>query len=162
LPPSGERSDDTLHAIGEFRILRRLGEGSMGTVFLGYHEGQHREVAIKVLADWLATNPSCLERFYRESKNSALLTHPNISRGYMAGYDGARGKHYLVREFVDGISGQVLLDRLGRVPVGPAVQIITEVARALQYLHERGLVHRDIKPDNVLLTRGGVAKLADL
>jgi eukaryotic-like serine/threonine-protein kinase len=148
--------------LGGFRILRRLGEGSMGTVYLGYHEEKDRQVAIKVLAHWLATNPSCVERFYRESKNSALLAHPNIVRGYSAGYDGQTGRHYLVREFVDGLSAQVLLDRLGWLPVGAAVQIVLDVARALEYLQARNLVHRDIKPDNVLLTRSGVTKLADL
>lgn len=148
--------------IGGFRILHRLGEGSMGSVYLGYHEGQDRHVAVKVLADHLALNESCVERFYRESKCSLLLDHPHIVRGFSAAYDESAGKHYLVREFIDGLSAQALLERVDRFPVGAAVQATLDVARALAYLQERDLVHRDIKPDNILITRGGAAKLADL
>jgi serine/threonine protein kinase len=148
--------------LGGFRILRQLGEGSMGEVYLGYHEAQNRQVAIKVLNDMLGGNPGCVERFYREAKSSGRLIHPNIVRGISVGRDSATGKHYLVREFVDGLSAQVLLDRLTFLPVGAAVAIALDVARALEYLQSRGYVHRDIKPDNILVTRSGQAKLADL
>lgn len=148
--------------IGGFRILHRLGDGSMGSVYLGYHEGQDRHVALKVLADHLALNETCVERFYRESKCSLLLNHPHIVRGFSAAYDESARKHYLVREFIDGLSAQALLEHVNRFPVGAAVQATLDVARALAYLQERDLVHRDIKPDNILITRGGAAKLADL
>ncbi|MBL8797560.1 MAG: serine/threonine protein kinase [Planctomycetia bacterium] len=148
--------------IGGFRILHRLGDGSMGAVYLGYHEVQDRHVAIKVLADHLALNETCVERFYRESKCSLLLNHPHIVRGYSAAYDDVAQKHYLVREFIDGLSAQALLERVNRFPVGTAVHATLDVALALVYLQERDLVHRDIKPDNILITRCGAAKLADL
>lgn len=173
-PPSGSaltdpgterRSGSTMpvpRSLGGFRILRWLGEGGMGAVYLGYHEEQRRQVAVKVLAEELAVNPVCIECFHRESKSSTLLEHPCLVRGISAGRDEASGLHYLVREFVDGPSGHVLLDRMGRLPVGDAVHIVLDVARALEYLHGRNFVHRDIKPDNILLDRSGTAKLADL
>lgn len=143
-------------------LLRRLGEGGMGAVYLAYDESARRQVAVKVLSAEMADNPVCLACFARESKSSLLLDHPNLVRGLGAGRDAASGLHYLVREYVDGPSGHALLDRLGRLPVGDAVRIALDVARALDYLHGRQLVHRDVKPDNILLSRNGSAKLADL
>src|SRR5262249_55166465 len=96
-----------------FRVLRRVGEGSMGVVYLGFHEGQRRQVAIKVLSGALAAHPACVDRFYREAKSSGLLVHPNIVRGFSAGHDEVTRRHYHVREFVDGFSAQVLLDTMG-------------------------------------------------
>jgi serine/threonine-protein kinase len=164
--PAGNAAADNPDAeprwLGGFRVLCRLGEGSMGVVYLGFHEKQHRHVAIKVLSEALAAHPVCVDRFYREAKNAGLLFHPNIVRGFSAFYDESARKHYHVRELVDGLSSQVLLDSVGRLPVGAAVQIAIDIARALEYLHGRGVVHRDIKPDNVLLTRSGEIKLTDL
>lgn len=151
-----------LRSLGGFRVLRWLGEGGMGTVYLGYDVEQRRPVAIKILAEELGANPVCVECFYREAKGGGALRHPCIVEGITAGRDEATGLHYLVREFIDGPSAHVLLDRVGRLPVGEAVRIGLDIARALQYLHEQDLVHRDIKPDNILLHRSGTAKLADL
>jgi eukaryotic-like serine/threonine-protein kinase len=157
------RSDGPLlRSLGGFRILRWLGEGGMGTVYLGYDVEQRRPVAIKVLAEELGSNPVCVECFYREAKGGGALRHSCIVQGITSGRDEATGLHYLVREFVDGPSGHVLLDRVGRLPVGDAVRIGLDIARALHFLHEQHLVHRDIKPDNILLDRSGTAKLADL
>jgi serine/threonine-protein kinase len=151
-----------LRSLGNYRILRRLGEGGMGAVYLGYHEGNDLQVAIKVLADSLVSNQAFVDRFYREAKSGALLNHPNIVRGFEAGQDRATGKHYLVLEFVDGPSAHALLDKHGPLSVGDAVHIALDIARALEHAHTRNIVHRDIKPDNILLTRSGVAKLVDL
>src|SRR5262245_30153553 len=151
-----------LRTLGGFRILRWLGEGGMGAVYLGYDVEHRRSVAVKVLAEELAANPVCVDCFYREAKSGATLRHPCIVEGITYGRDEATGLHYLVREFVDGPSGHVLLDRVGRLPVGDAVRIALDIAGALHYLHEQYLVHRDIKPDNILLDRSGMAKLADL
>lgn len=149
-------------SLGDYRVLRRIGEGGMGAVYLGYHEGQGRHVAIKVLADALAHTPAYLDRFLREARSGAVLEHPNLVGFIGAGQDSALGKHYLVLEYVDGPSARTLLDRYGRLPVGDAVHVILDIARALEHLHAHNFVHRDIKPDNVLITRSGVAKLADL
>jgi serine/threonine protein kinase len=151
-----------LRSIGEFRIMRPLGEGGMGLVYLGYHEGKGEQVAIKVLADHLASNQSYIDRFYREAKSGSLLNHSNIVKSLAAGQDRATLKHYLVLEFVDGCSARALLDRHGKVSVGDGVHIALDIAQALQHAHSRNVVHRDIKPDNILITRSGVAKLADM
>jgi serine/threonine-protein kinase len=160
VPPTG--SGYYLRQLGEFRLLRRLGQGGMGSVYLGYHEGQGQQVAIKVLADQLAGNPAYIERFYREAKSGTRLNHPHVVRTIAAGRDPASGKHYLVLEFVDGPSARALLDRFGRLAVGDAVHIALDIARALEHIHARNFVHRDLKPDNILLTQSGLAKLADL
>ena len=161
-PGSTPDAAHELRRLGEFRILRRLGEGGMGAVYLAYHEELGKQVALKVLADSLARNQRYVDRFYREDKSGRLLNHPNIVRSFGAGQDRATNKHYLVLEFIDGTTAHALLDRYGRLSVGDAVHIALDVARALEHAHSRNVIHRDIKPDNVLITRSGVSKLADL
>jgi serine/threonine-protein kinase len=134
----------------------------MGAVYLGYREGQDRQVAIKILPDHLAGNQAYVERFYREARSGALLNHPNIVRGLTVGQDKASNKHYLVLEYVDGPNALGLVEQHGRLSVGDAVHIALDVARALEHAHSRNIIHRDIKPDNILVTRSGVAKLSDL
>jgi serine/threonine-protein kinase len=151
-----------LRRLNSYQILRRLGEGGMGAVFLAYEKGQRRQVAIKVLPDALAANEAYVERFYREAKSASQLDHPNIVRFVDVGRDSASGKHFLVLEYVDGPSAHALLDRYGRLAVGDAVHIVLDIAHALEHAQSRNIVHRDIKPDNILLTQSGVAKLADL
>jgi serine/threonine-protein kinase len=148
--------------LGTYRLLRPLGEGGMGVVYLGYDEHNDRQVAIKVLADQLASNQSYVHRFTREARSGVLLNHANIVRCYGASRDKATGKHYLVMEFVDGISALALLDQQGRLMVGDAVHIALNIARGLEHAHSRNIIHRDIKPDNILITQAGVAKLSDL
>jgi serine/threonine-protein kinase len=157
--------NDPLHqlrSIGEYRILRPLGEGGMGFVYLGYHEQQGRHVAIKVLGDHLASNQSFVERFYREARSGSQLNHPNIVRSLSVAQDRESGKHFLVLEYVDGPNAHALLERQGRLSVADAVHVALDIARALEHAHSRNIVHRDIKPDNILITRTGVAKLADM
>ncbi len=160
--PAAASNDPPPSEIGQYRILRKIGEGGMGAVYLAYDETEQRQVAIKVLASNLAANPLLVQRFEREAHNSAQLHHPNIVRGLNVGKDETTGRHYLVMEFVDGPSAQALLDQLGRLPIGDAVHIGQSIARALEHAHARRIVHRDIKPENILITRTGIAKLADL
>jgi eukaryotic-like serine/threonine-protein kinase len=173
VPPSLQRTDSLsaprssvtnteLRRIGSYQILRRLGEGGMGAVYLAYEEGVGRQLAIKVLSDQLADNQTYIERFYREARSVAQLDHPNIVHFHGVGRDRSSGCHYLALEYVDGPSAHALLQRDGKLAVGDAVHIVLDVARALEHAHSRSIVHRDIKPDNILLTRSGVAKLADL
>ena len=151
-----------LKQLGVFRILRLLGEGGMGAVFLAYNEKESKQVALKVLAPELAKNQNYLDRFYREARSGAILEHPNIVRISDLGRDRPTGLYYLIMEYVDGVSAQDLLDAYGRLPIGDAVRIALDVACALQYAHERQIVHRDIKPANILLDKDGTAKLTDL
>ena len=148
--------------IAGYRLLRQVGEGGMSTVFLSYDVAAAAPVAVKVLADHLATSREFVNRFYREARLSRLLSHPNLVRGLAAGYDPDARKHYLVLEFVDGPTAHAALTANGTFPVGVAVQAGIDIARALDFLHARNYIHRDVKPDNVLLHPDGVAKLADL
>lgn len=159
--PSTDAANE-LRQLGNYRLLRRLGEGGMGSVFLAYHEATDRHVALKVLSEQLASNQAYVDRFYREARSGAVLNHPSVVRSLGAGKDPTTGKHFLVLEYVDGPSAQGLLEQFGRLSVGDAVHVALDIARALEHAHSRKVIHRDIKPDNILITRSGVAKLADL
>jgi len=151
-----------LKKLGVFRILRLLGEGGMGAVFLAYDEREKKQFALKVLSPEMAKNQNYLDRFYREARSGAILEHPNIVRIDDIGRDRPTGLYYLIMEFVDGLSAQDLLDAYGRMPIGDAVRIALDVAHALQYAHARQIIHRDIKPGNILIAKDGSAKLTDL
>ncbi len=144
----------------DFRLLGTLGEGAMGTVYKARQISTNRDVALKVLFPHMARNPKLLERFYREARMMGRFDHPNIVCGYAVGEE--QGRHYFAMEFVDGPSLQKWLSVLGKMNVGDALHIILACARAVQYVHDLNLVHRDIKPDNVLITRTGIIKLTDL
>jgi eukaryotic-like serine/threonine-protein kinase len=151
-----------LRALGPYRILRRLGEGGMGAVYLAYHGREDRQVAIKVLNEQLSNNNGYVARFRSEAKTGARLDHPNLVRTLASGHDRASGRYFLVMEYVDGPSAHALLAQKGKLSVGDAVHIALDVARALEHAHSRSIIHRDIKPDNILITHSGVCKLGDL
>jgi serine/threonine-protein kinase len=151
-----------IQSVGGFRLLRKIGEGGMSAVYQSYDVHASRAVAVKVLADHLSKQPEFVGRFYREAKLSRMLEHPAIVRGYGSGFDPVANKHYLVLEYIDGPTAHGALTHLGRLSVGMVVRIGIDIARALDYLHERQLIHRDVKPDNILLHPEGTAKLADL
>src|SRR5438067_3881436 len=159
-PTAAELPGPTLREVAGYRLLRRIGEGAMSTVFLSYDVASGRPVAVKLLADHLAHSRDFVNRFYREARLSRLLAHPNLVQGLAAGYDPAAAKHYLILEFIDGPTAHAALGRLGRFPVGVAVRVGIDIARALAFLPSRRYVHRDVKPDNVLLHPRGVAKPA--
>ena len=161
-PDVRARSTGEPRAVGGYRLLRRVGEGGMSTVYLSYDVPNRRAVAVKLLADHLAGQQEFVNRFYREARLSRQLNHPNLVHGLAAGYDQDARSHYLVMEFVDGPSAHSAMTRLGRVPAGVAVRVGIDIARALQFLHARNYVHRDVKPDNILFHPDGSAKLADL
>jgi serine/threonine-protein kinase len=159
VPPRDEAEP---RAFGRYRVLRRLGDGGMSTVYLGFDPVENRPVALKVLADHLRDDRASADRFRREARLGQSLQCPHVVRTLAAERDPATGRPFLVLEYVDGPSCQFLLDRTGPLAVRDAVRIALDVALALEYLHARQLVHRDIKPGNILLTTSGVAKLGDL
>ncbi|MFH0962869.1 MAG: serine/threonine-protein kinase [Planctomycetota bacterium] len=155
-----ERTLDQTTHLGAYEILGRIGQGGMGAVYRARHTNLGVEVAVKVLSPRFATDPGFIARFKREAKAAAALSHPNIVRVSDAGED--RGLHYIVMEFVDGTTLAEVLSREGRLPVVRALEIVRQIADALVHAEERKIVHRDITPGNIMLTREGVVKLADL
>jgi eukaryotic-like serine/threonine-protein kinase len=152
---------DTLFA-DRYRLERRLGLGGMATVQLALDTRLQRHVAVKLLADHLAADSNFVSRFRREALAAARLVHPNIVQVFDFGSDETTGRQYIVMEFVDGPSCADILRELGRVEPGDAVSILTQACRGLDYAHRHGVVHRDVKPGNLLRGRDdGQVKLAD-
>ena len=149
----------TKFTLGLYRIVDSLGRGGMGQVFKGEHSVLGREVAIKVLPRETST-PEAVANFTREMKTLARLDHPNLVRAYDAGQDG--NVHFLVTEYVPGQDLRKMVRKHGHLDMPTAAGIISQVAAGLQHAHERGLIHRDVKPGNVLVTPEGTAKLSDL
>jgi serine/threonine protein kinase len=146
--------------IGKYKVLERLGSGGMGSVYLCEHKFMRRRVAVKVLPAAKAEDPSSLERFYREARAAAALDHPNIVRAYDIDQD--ENLHFLVMEYVDGSSLQEIVKKFGPMNLLRACHYIRQAAVGLQHAHEAGLVHRDIKPGNLLVDRNGTVKVLDM
>ena len=144
---------------GRYQLDRIIGEGGMAVVYHGQDLLLNREVAIKILRDHFATDEGFLKRFEREGQIAAGMSHPNIVNVYDVGHDGEL--HYIVMENVRGPNLKELIYKHGPFSVDGAVFIIGQVAAALDYAHQRGLVHRDIKPQNILVNREGNAKVVD-
>ena len=152
---------ETLFA-DRYRLERRLGVGGMATVQLAIDTRLERHVAVKLLAEHLAEDRNFVSRFRREALSVARLIHPNIVQVYDFGTDERSGRQYIAMEYVDGPSCAELLRELGRLEPADAVDILTQACRGLAYAHRNGVVHRDVKPGNLLRSRdGGQLKLAD-
>jgi serine/threonine protein kinase len=148
--------------IGRCRTIRELGRGGVGTVYLATHQTLQIEVALKVLSPALSMdNPALAERFIREAQLAARIRHPNVIAVMDAAHDETTGLYYIVMEYVGGGSLSWHL-RHGPLPEAKALAIVTGVAHALVIAEENRIVHRDIKPDNIMLDLRGTAKLADL
>ncbi len=143
-----------------YEIIEKIAEGGMGAVYKARQISMDRLVGIKVLLQKFADDKDGRERFVREARAVAKLSHPNVVAGIDAGE--AHGIYYFVMEFLDGESMDVVLRRRGRVPWQEATSIVRQVACALEHAQKHGIVHRDVKPGNIMLLRDGVAKLADL
>ncbi len=154
-----ERRLDELR-IGGYEILDRLGAGGMGTVFKARHRRMKRIVAIKVLSRDVSRPESFVQRFQREVETIAQLNHPNIVMAYDAGEDEIG--HFLVMEFIEGRDLASEVQRSGPFSALQAIETILQAARGLEYAHSKGIIHRDVKPANLLKDRSGVVKVADL
>ena len=145
--------------LGHYDIVAELGRGGMGVVYKGYETSLNRYVAIKVLADSLAHDESVKERFLREARSMAALNDPHIIQIYFIGDDA--GQTYFVMEFVDGESLGSLLKRETKLKPEQAAKIIHQTALGLSTAHDKGVIHRDIKPGNLMITSRGSVKIAD-
>jgi serine/threonine protein kinase len=151
---------DIAKSIGDYDLLEKIAEGGMGAIYRGRHRQSGAIVAIKVMAPHLTKNPLLLKRFEQEFRAASRLDHPNIVRAL--DYSDNGNRPFLVMEFVEGESLGQKLEREGRMSEAEAIRLIAQVAQGLHRAHKQNLVHRDVKPDNILVTPDGVAKLADL
>lgn len=144
-----------------YLLLRPLGRGGMGQVFQAIHRKMKRVVALKVMRPDLLADDWAVRRFHREIEAVARLSHPNIVMAYDAG--DVQDTHFLVMEFVEGVDLAKVLEESGRLPAFQAIDIVRQACLGLQHAHEQGLIHRDVKPSNLMLTtRGSVLKVLDL
>lgn len=146
---------------GRYELERRLGIGGMSTVQLALDRRLERHVAVKLLAEHLADDPAFVSRFRREALAAARLVHPNVVQVFDFGFDEAAHQHFIVMEHVPGRSCAELLRERGHLDVEETVEIVAQACRGLDYAHRNGVVHRDVKPGNLLVTDDGVVKLAD-
>ncbi len=146
---------------GRYRLEGRLGYGGMSTVHLALDLRLERQVAVKLLAEHLAEDPTFISRFQREAQAAARLVHPNIVQVFDSGQDEASGQYYIVMEYIEGQSCAEILRDDGWLEVDEAIAIIDQACEGLHYAHRHGVVHRDVKPGNLLRAREGEVKLAD-
>jgi len=146
--------------LGNYTVLDKLGQGGMGTVLKAQHRLMERLVAIKVLSPAVVNRPGALQRFQREVKMAARLEHPNIVTAYDA--DEAEGVHFLVMQYVDGTDLGRFVYEYGPLPLDQAVSCVLQTARGLDYAHRQGVIHRDVKPSNLLMDREGLVKVLDM
>jgi serine/threonine-protein kinase len=146
---------------GRYRIESRIGVGGMSTVHLAFDNRLERYVAIKLLAEHLADDPTFVSRFRREALAAARLVHPNIVQVFDFGFDAGHHQHFIVMEHVPGDSCAELLRDRGHLDVEESLGIVIQACRGLEYAHRHGVVHRDVKPGNLLVSDSEVVKLAD-
>ncbi len=146
---------------GRYRLDSRLGFGGMSTVHLALDLRLERQVAVKLLAEHLAEDPAFVSRFQREAQAAARLVHPNIVQVFDSGRDERTGQYFIVMEYIEGSSCAEILRDQGWVEVDEALAIIEQACEGLHYAHRHGVVHRDVKPGNLLRAREGEVKLAD-
>ena len=144
---------------GRYKVEEELGRGGMAKVYRGNDTVLGRPVAVKILAPQFADDPSFVDRFRREAQAAARLNHPNLVSVYDTGSDG--GVHFIVMEYVEGKTLADYLAGGGRIMPQRAIEIAEAVSQALTAAHTQGVIHRDIKPGNIMITPSGAVKVAD-
>lgn len=157
---SADDGAEVPRVLGGYQIVKELGRGGMGAVYLARQVSLDRPVALKTMRSEWASNPNFVVRFTREAYAAAQLVHHNVVQVYDIGSE--KGLHYFSMEFVEGCSLGDLLKKDGRLDPATAAGYILQAARGLKFAHDRGMIHRDIKPDNLMLNTQGVVKVADL
>jgi serine/threonine-protein kinase len=145
--------------IEHYKLIQVLGEGGMGIVYKAFDLKLERYIALKILSSHATNNPQFVERFKREAKHQAKLTHANIIPVY--GFTEEQGVLGIVMEYVDGEPLEKMIERRGRIPVSEALLIIKQILAGAAYAHKKGFIHRDIKPSNIIINKEGVAKIMD-
>jgi serine/threonine protein kinase len=146
--------------LGKYKLLERVGVGGMGQVFLCEHMFMKKRVAVKVLPPAKADQPAALGRFYREARAAGSISHPNIVRTHDIDQEG--NLHFIVMEYVDGSNLLDVVKKFGRLEAGRTVSYMRQIALGLEYAYRNGIIHRDIKPGNILIDRRGKAQILDM
>ncbi len=146
---------------GRYELGERLGYGGMSTVLIALDRRLERKVAVKLLAEHLADDSQFISRFRREALSAARLVHPNIVQVFDFGLDETSGRHYIVMEYIQGRSGAEILREETRLGVSDTLELVDGACRGLVHAHRMGVIHRDVKPGNILRSDDGAVKLAD-
>ncbi len=147
------------YSLGDFELRKELGQGGMGKVYLAHQISLDRPCAVKLMSNELAKKPGFVHRFVREARSMARIDHPNVVKCYAVSEH--EGKHFVAMELMDGQSMQDWLDQLGQLSIPDALHVTLVCADALRHAHGLNMIHRDIKPDNILVTKHGLVKVAD-
>jgi len=148
-----------MQQIGRYEILQEIGRGAMGVVFKGRDPLIGRAVAVKTITAGVTEDADLLERFYREARAAGGLQHPNIVTIYEMAESG--GAPFIAMEYLEGESLEKLIARKPALSLGTKVGYVVQTCRALDYAHRRGVIHRDVKPANIMVTRDGIVKVVD-
>ena len=152
-------ASNVIQKIGKYDVTDKLGEGGMGVVYKGVDPGIGRPVAIKMMTGGFADNPDLLKRFQREAQSAGTLQHPNIVIIYELGTH--EGNPYMAMEYISGESLETIVSSRKRMSLVDKFAIMIQVLSGLNYAHEHGIVHRDIKPGNIMVLKDGAVKIVD-
>ncbi|MGL4382960.1 MAG: protein kinase domain-containing protein, partial [Bacilli bacterium] len=152
-------SNNTFLLNNRYQLVEQIGEGGMANVYLAIDNILNRKVAIKVLRGDLSNDEKFVARFQREAMASTTLQHPNLVQVYDVGQE--QNYHYIVMEYIEGKTLKQLLKQYGPLTVGEVIDVMEQLVSAVEHAHSRGIIHRDIKPQNIMVRSDGTVKLTD-